>query len=215
MKNFLQIMKRPLILTGFVLLLDQTIKIWVKTTFTYGEKISLFFDYFHLYFIENNGMAFGMELGGESGKLFLSLFRILAVAGIGYYIYRLEKDGASQYLITAMTLIMAGALGNIIDSVFYGKIFSVSTYSQSAVMFPPGGGYAGWLHGRVVDMFHFNVYWPEWVPKVGGELIFPPIFNLADAAITAGVFIIAIFYRRIFFSPKSKASPETDRRQEI
>jgi len=204
LKNFLQIMKRPLIITGVVILLDQVIKIWVKTHMVYGEQIPMIGDYFQLFFIENNGMAFGMELGGDFGKLFLSLFRIFAVGGIAYYIFRLSKDQASKYLIIAMSLILAGALGNIIDSIFYGKIFSESRGGELATMFPSDGGYADWMHGRVVDMFHFNIYWPSWVPSVGGELIFPPIWNLADASITCGVALIIIFYRKIFGKPETK-----------
>jgi signal peptidase II len=201
-------MKRPLLLAGVVLFLDQLIKIWVKTGMTYGQQMNVLGEYFQLYFIENNGMAFGMEFGGESGKLLLSLFRVVAVCGIGYYIYRLSKEKASPHLITAMTLIFSGAVGNIVDSIFYGKIFSLSHYGTPATIFPTEGGYAGWLHGRVVDMFFIHVYWPDWVPNVGGELIFPPIFNLADVSITFGVFMIGIFYRKIFSSPTKKDEPE-------
>lgn len=206
-------MKRPLILTGVVLSVDQVVKIWVKTTMTYGQQINLLGEYFQLYFIENNGMAFGMEFGGDWGKLLLSLFRVMAVLGIGYYIYRLSKEKASPYLINSMTLILAGALGNIIDSIFYGRIFSLSHYGTPARIFPAEGGYAEWLHGRVVDMFFINVHWPEWVPNVGGELIFPPIFNVADISITFGVFMIAIFYRKIFGTPQqieSEAAPQKE-----
>lgn len=209
MKNFLQIMKRPLIITGVVILLDQIIKIWIKTSFLYNEQVPLIGDYFKLFFIENNGMAFGMELGGDFGKLFLSLFRVFAVGGIFYYIYKLSKDKASPYLIFSMSLILAGALGNIIDSIFYGKIFSLSTDTQVATMLPPEGGYAGWMHGQVVDMFYFTGRWPEWVPSIGGDMIFPPIWNLADASITIGVILIALFYRKIFAKPRTKEENQT------
>lgn len=177
---------------------------------TYSEQIPLIGDYFKLFFIENNGMAFGMELGGDWGKLALSLFRVFAVGGIAYYIYKLSKDNASKYLIWSMSLILAGALGNIIDSVFYGKIFSLSTGNQVATMFPPDGGYAGWMHGQVVDMFYFTGKWPEWVPSIGGDMIFPPIWNLADASITIGVALILIFYRKIFGKQSIPEKSETD-----
>ena len=209
MKNFLQIMQRPLLITGVVILLDQIIKIWIKTTMAYGDHINVIGDYFQLFFIENNGMAFGMELGGDWGKLALSLFRVFAVFGIAYYIYRLSRDKASKYLIAAMSLILAGALGNIIDSVFYGKIFSASYGNEVAVLFPPEGGYASWMHGKVVDMFYFTGRWPSWVPNVGGEMIFPPIWNLADASITIGVALILIFYRQIFGKTKTQPTENT------
>lgn len=216
MKNFLQIMKRPLLIAGVVILLDQVIKIWIKTNLAYGEHINVFGDYFQLFFIENNGMAFGTELfgGGKFGKLFLTVFRLFAVCGIGYYIYRLSKDKASKYLIVAMSLIMAGAMGNIIDSVLYGKLFSASYANEVAVLFPANGGYEDWLYGRVVDMFYFTGKWPSWVPYVGGEMIFPPIWNLADAAITIGVAVIILFYRQIFGKNKN-AEEEATMAQEV
>lgn len=164
-----------------------------------------------IHFTENNGMAFGMELfEGTWGKLFLSLFRILAVAGIGWYLWDLVKKGAHRGLIAAIAFVFAGALGNILDSCFYGLIFSDSNESceDVAKLFPAGGGYAGFLHGKVVDMFYFPLYeghFPQWFPKWGGEpfTFFSPVFNVADSSITIGVFMIIIFQKR-FFGKKKK-----------
>lgn len=189
-----------LILT--ILILDQTFKFWVKTTMTLGQDIPVLGNWFVLHFIENNGMAFGMEMGGQFGKMLLSIFRILAVFGIGWYLFWLQRHRAPLGFILAISTIMAGAVGNIIDSAFYGMIFSESYY-QPATLFPEGGGYSSFLHGRVVDMLYFPVIrgtWPEWSPIRGGEdfLFFRPVFNLADTAITTGVFWILIFQKRFF-----------------
>lgn len=179
----------------------------MKLTFAYTESLRIT-SWFYLYFIENEGMAFGWSLGGEWGKLLLSLFRLAAVFLIGYYLVRLVKHKAHPGFITAISFIMAGAIGNILDSVFYGKIFSSSTVKSAAALFPAEGGYAGWLHGRVVDMLYFPLYdgfIPSWVPFWGGEYIifFRPIFNIADASITTGVLLIILFQKR-FFKPKQK-----------
>ena len=149
-----------------------------------------------------------MEFEGSFGKLFLSLFRIFAVAGIGFYLFTLVKKKANSKLITSMSLIFAGALGNILDSVFYGKIFSTSEF-QKAVLFPSGGGYANFLHGKVVDMFYFPVLegsFPKWLPIWGGEefIFFRPVFNVADSSITVGVFLILIFQSSIFHHHKKE-----------
>jgi signal peptidase II len=193
-----------LILT--ILILDQILKIWVKTHMEIGDEIHLFGKYGMLHFIENNGMAFGMEMGGDKGKVILSLFRIIAISGIGWFLVSLLKKKANTGLILAVSAILAGAIGNLIDSAFYGMIFSES-FSQPAILFPPGGGYSSFLHGRVVDMFYFpviNTHWPAWSPIRPGEsfIFFRPVFNVSDSAITCGVFAILIFQKRMFKDQK-------------
>ena len=150
-----------------------------------GQEFNIFGNWFIIHFTENNGMAFGLELGGDYGKLALSLFRVIAVFGIGYIFHYIIKHKYHFGLIVCVSLILAGALGNIIDSVFYGKVF----------------GYADWLHGRVVDMFYFPIiegYFPEWLPFWGGEhfIFFRPVFNIADAAISIGVITIILFQNK-------------------
>ena len=193
-------MKRALAIILLVLVADQVLKVWVKLTFFYDSAIPLFGDWAYLHFIENRGMAFGMEFGGEWGKLLLSLFRLIAVAGIGYALVRMTRTGARDIQIASVALIFSGALGNIIDSTFYGLIFSASSPFQKALLFPAEGGYAPFLHGAVVDMFYFPLWegrLPEWLPVWGGEhfLFFRPVFNIADAAITSGVVLFILVQR--------------------
>jgi len=187
----------------FILILDQILKIWIKTTFYMGESHAVLGQWFFLHFTENEGMAYGMKLGGAYGKLLLSLFRIAAVVVIIWWLYRVTRKKASNLLIVCISLILAGALGNIIDSAFYGLLFSESTYMQIATLFPPGGGYGTFLHGKVVDMLYFPIIetrYPIWFPFVGGEefLFFRPVFNVADSAITTGVLILIVFQKKIF-----------------
>lgn len=207
-------MKRPFIIIFLVLLIDQSIKFWIKTNMYLGQEFHIAGNWFIIHFTENNGMAFGLEFAGEYGKVFLSLFRIAAVAGIGYYLNYLVKTKAHGVLISGMAFIFAGALGNIIDSTFYGMIFSSSEY-QLAQLFPEGGGYATFLHGKVVDMLYFPIisgHFPEWLPVWGGDYFtfFRPVFNIADSSITIGVILILLFQSVIFKEqPKDEQSGDS------
>ncbi|GAA3959495.1 lipoprotein signal peptidase [Pedobacter ginsengiterrae] len=178
---------KPLLVIFLVLLADQALKTWIKTNMYLGQEFKIIGQWFIIHFTENNGMAFGMEFGGEFGKLALSLFRIAAVGGIGYGLHYLIKHKYHRGLILNVALIFSGALGNIIDSVFYGKIY----------------GYETWFHGRVVDMLYFPIaegHFPSWIPIWGGDefVFFRPVFNLADAAISVGVILILIFQKNYF-----------------
>ena len=183
------------------LIIDQTIKIIVKTHMYLHDNIRIT-DWFYIYFTENNGMAFGMEL---FGKLFLTTFRIAAVILIGWYLYKMVQKGAKTGFIVCVSLIFTGAVGNIVDSLFYGIIFYESTNSQIATFMPALGGYSSFLYGKVVDMFYFPIidtYWPTWMPMVGGEhfVFFSPIFNFADSCISCGIIALIIFYSKYFNS---------------
>jgi len=186
-----------------VLVIDQIIKIWIKLHMTIGQEIAVAGDWFKLLFIENNGMAFGW-LDGGGLKLALSIFRILAVIFLCIVLVRLSRKSDVRFgVLFGLSLIIAGAMGNIIDSIFYGRIFSESTYTQIATLFPEGGGYASVLHGKVVDMFYFPIInigreSASWLPDFffGPDerfIFFRPIFNFADAAITVGVFYMILF----------------------
>jgi len=180
-----------------VLIADQVVKIWVKTNMTLYQDFEIT-KWFHICFTENYGMAFGIEV---LGKMFLSIFRIVASIVIIWYLYQTVRRNYKTGYIVCIALILAGAVGNIIDSVFYGVIFD-SSYGQVATMFPPTGGYSTWLHGKVVDMFYFPIirtYWPAWMPYYGGDefIFFRPIFNVADSAISVGIVILVLFYRKL------------------
>ena len=198
-----------------ILIIDQVIKIWVKTNMTLHEQIEVF-SWFKILFIENNGMAYGMELGS---KLVLSLFRIVAVAILGWYIaYTVKRQVRFGYIV-CLAMVMAGAAGNIFDSMFYGLIFNASSEFYTSYFVPFGTGYAPFLMGKVVDMFYFPLIvttWPDWVPMVGGNqfVFFSPIFNFADSSISVGVVLLLLFYRKeiseieLSFKKKKKADEE-------
>ena len=194
-------MKKIFFTTFTLIFLDQILKIWIKTHLFLGEEIQIF-DWFIIHFTENNGMAFGMEFGGYTGKTMLTLFRIIVV-GLGIkYVFDLKKKSLSNGALIALGLIIGGAIGNIIDSSFYGIIFNES-YNNVAQFMHESGGYSSLLHGKVVDMFYFplmNSHFPNWLPIWGGEhfIFFRPVFNIADAGISVGIFMILLFYRKEF-----------------
>lgn len=205
------------VLLFVVLAIDQCLKVWIKLNMSLGESFNLFGDatWAKIYFTENLGMAFGIEFGNGWGKLLLSLFRIVAVSGIGYMIYSLIKKQASYIILCSITLIFAGAFGNIIDSAVYGLIFSESTGIRVAQFMPDHGGYAGFLYGRVVDMFYFpmiDTTFPEWLPIWGGKpfRFFQAIFNVADAAICIGVSIILLFHKHFFATDWETGKPKIE-----
>lgn len=196
-----------------IILVDQALKIWIKTTYPFGHVMDVGgLKWFKLYFIENEGMAWGWKFGGEWGKMILTLFRLCAVIFGTWYLIKIVKAHYHRGFIVCAALIYAGALGNLIDSMFYGLVFSASDYSTVATMFPHQG-YAGFLHGRVVDMLYFPMVhsvFPNWLPVWGGESFefFSPIFNIADASISSGVITLLLFQKRFF----KKSHPGDDHR---
>ena len=195
-----------------VIVIDQAVKIWVKTHFYYGEEVTVT-SWFRLLFIENNGMAFGMELGS---KLLLTLFRIIASAAFIYYLWRLRnRDDVPTGYVMCIALITAGALGNVIDCIAYGLIFNNPVPPQVAQLFPPDGGYSTLFNGRVVDMLYFPLCewnWPQWMPLIGGDhfVFFQPIFNIADASLSVSVIVLILFYARHLAAITAKEEENAD-----
>ena len=198
-----------------VLILDQTFKFWVKTHMNIGDEFNILgFQWARIHFVENPGMAFGLEFGGSVGKLALGIFRIIAVGFLIYILRWLIGHHPRFGLVFCFSLILACAIGNILDSAFYGLLFSESSYHGGVAEFLPAeGGYAPFFYGRVVDMLYFPMYrsiWPDWVPLIGGNRLefFRPVFNLADASISIGVISILLFHREVFKSKPQVSAAE-------
>ena len=191
-----------------LLIIDQVIKIVVKLNMAIGDSIYVLGqEWFQICFTENSGFAFGLKFGGDFGKIFLTLFRVALIAFIIFFIKRrlLKEKEVSTGLLVGISLVLVGAIGNVIDCIFYGQLFSESTWFDTATFLPEGGGYAPLLMGKVVDMFYFPLFefrWPDWMPWVGGDnfVFFNAIFNFADAAISCGAIALLLFYRHYFIS---------------
>ena len=208
--------KLAALIIALVIVIDQALKIWVKTHFYYGEEVEIT-SWFKLLFIENNGMAFGMELGS---KLLLTLFRIIVSGAIIYYLWKLRnRTDVPKGYVACVALITAGALGNVIDCIAYGLIFNNPVPPQVAQLFPPDGGYATLFNGRVVDMLYFPLCewnWPQWMPMIGGHhfVFFQPIFNIADAALSVSVIVLILFYARYLATVNLK-DEEADSEEQV
>lgn len=200
-------LKKSILVIIIVLLIDQLTKVYIKTNFALHESVNVF-SWFRIIFVENKGMAWGFELPGNYGKLILTLFRLIAITGIGYWLFDSVKSNSHRILTFCIALIFAGALGNIIDSIFYGMFFNESTPIQVASFLSSEGGYETIFYGKVVDMIQFTFYddtLPEWIPYWGGKhfSFFDPVFNVADSAISIGVFLLVVFNKKVFPPQKS------------
>lgn len=198
-----------------ILLVDQVLKFWIKTNMTIAEQFPVISDWFYIHFIENEGMAYGLKFGGEFGKIALTLFRLIAVVIGFFYMKKLVREKYHRGLLICGALILAGAAGNLIDSMFYGLIFSGSNRYEVAQFLPAGGGYGTFLHGNVVDMLYFPLFdgtLPSWVPIWGGEhfIFFRPVFNIADAAISVGVIAILLFQKRFLVKKTEETHPTVE-----
>lgn len=213
-------LRHAILIIALIIIADQALKIWIKTSYPIGEVTRVFGqNWFRLHFIENPGMAWGWEFGGEWGKMLLTLFRLAAVIFGTWYLGRIVKQRYSKGFIICASLIYAGALGNLIDSMFYGLLFEESSHLQVARIFP-AEGYAGFLHGRVVDMLYFPIiksHYPSWFPFIGGNdfEFFSPIFNIADASISIGVITLFVFQKRFFRKHTTDARPAAETSAEV
>jgi len=209
--------RHVILIVILILIMDQALKFWIKTNMYMQQEFIIFPNWFRIHFIENEGMAYGLKFGGDFGKILLTLFRLAAVVIGFWYMKKLVRQQFHTGLLICGSLILAGAAGNLIDSMFYGMIFSDSTYDIARFL-PAEGGYGAFLHGKVVDMLYFPIYegyLPKWLPFKGGDyfIFFRPVFNIADAAISTGVITILIFQKR-FFSKQLEAS-HADRNEAI
>jgi signal peptidase II len=207
----MSIFKKALLLVIVLLAVDQVIKVWIKTNMMLGDEFIIFGDWAKIHFTENPGMAFGFIFGGKTGKLILSIFRLIAIAGLIWYMVVISKQKYPKMAIISIALVLTGALGNMFDSAFYGILFSESTYHSVAEFLPEQGGYAGFLHGSVVDMFYFPMFegtYPSWSPIKAGEpfIFFSPVFNFADSCIFIGVVLIIIFRKKFLKTEPSEES---------
>ena len=213
-------LRKVILIIVLIIAADQALKIWIKTTYPIGDTGLTGLSWFKLHFIENPGMAWGWEFGGDWGKMLLTLFRLAAVIFGTWYLGKIVKKQYRRGFIVCAALIYAGALGNLLDSMFYGLIFEESTYSHVAKIFP-AQGYAGFLHGRVVDMLYFPIirhaHYPSWFPLIGGDEFefFSPIFNIADASISVGVITLLVFQKRFFRKHKPDTHPTVETSAEI
>ena len=202
-------MKKVAIISFLIVLIDQLVKIYIKTTMTIGQD-GWDIGIMKIHFVENPGMAFGTELDFPYGKLILGLLRIGAITAIILYLKKLLTNKAPFGLLVAVSCVLAGAIGNVIDGAFYGLIFSESNYFDVAQLFPAEGGYESFMHGKVVDMFQFTIEFPSWSPIYPGKQLFPFIFNVADTAISIGVFVILLGYRKFFKAPHNELATENN-----
>ena len=204
----MSVKNKSILLIFLILLADQALKIFIKTHFMLGEEVVIFKNWFIIHFVENNGMAFGFEFGNSIGKYFLSIFRIVAIGALGWYLTKLWKKDIPFGLVACFSLILAGAAGNLIDSAVYGLIFN-NSHGQVASFLPAGGGYTTFLLGKVVDMFYFpliDTHFPTWFPIWGGQefVFFRPVFNIADSSISVGIVSIFVFYKSHFDEKKEE-----------
>lgn len=222
MPNFSNVkLRSALLIIVLVILADQALKVWIKTSFPFGHVANVLgLPWFRLYFIENEGMAWGWKFGGDWGKMVLTLFRLVAVIFGTWYLVKIVREGYTKGFIVCASLIYAGALGNLIDSLFYGMIFSQTTYAAVATAFPANGGYAGFLHGHVVDMLYFPIVhtnFPTWMPLIGGKEFefFSPIFNIADASISVGVLVLLLFQKKFFQKDEPEVHQDLEETTEV